>query len=85
MHLRCPHCHNPIELIDREECHDVTCPSCGNGFNIVSSLSTTPFVSSRRSIAQFELIEEVGVGHFGSVWKARDTTLDRIVAIKIPL
>ena len=30
------------------------------------------------------MIEHVGAGHFGSVWKARDNELDRIVAIKIP-
>src|SRR4029079_2312526 len=35
-------------------------------------------------IAHFELIEELGAGASGSVWKARDTQLRRMVAIKIP-
>jgi eukaryotic-like serine/threonine-protein kinase len=30
------------------------------------------------------LIEQLGFGAFGAVWKARDTQLDRTVAVKIP-
>jgi serine/threonine protein kinase len=37
-----------------------------------------------RRIAHFELLEILGEGAFSSVWKARDTSLNRIVAIKIP-
>jgi hypothetical protein len=37
-----------------------------------------------RPLGKFELLERVGVGAFGAVWKARDTTLDRVVALKIP-
>lgn len=33
-------------------------------------------------IGKFELIQEIGQGTFGTVYKANDTTLDRIVAIK---
>lgn len=34
-------------------------------------------------LGRFELLEEVGVGSFGHVFRARDTELDRIVAVKV--
>jgi serine/threonine protein kinase len=37
-----------------------------------------------KRIAHFELLHQVGFGAFGVVWKARDTVLDRTVALKIP-
>ncbi|HVC94170.1 MAG TPA: protein kinase [Pirellulales bacterium] len=36
-----------------------------------------------RRLGKFELLEELGVGSYGYVFRARDTELDRIVAIKI--
>jgi tRNA A-37 threonylcarbamoyl transferase component Bud32 len=37
-----------------------------------------------RRLGKFELLEELGLGSFGHVFRARDTQLHRIVAIKIP-
>ncbi len=37
-----------------------------------------------RTLGRFELLERVGVGSFGYVFRARDTELGRVVAIKIP-
>ena len=43
-----------------------------------------PQAEPSRTIAHFELIERLGTGGFGTVWTARDTRLNRMVALKIP-
>jgi len=35
MHVRCPHCHNPLELVDDAEFSDIQCPSCGSSFSLL--------------------------------------------------
>ena len=35
-------------------------------------------------VGKFELLEQVGEGAFGTVYRARDTELNRIVAVKLP-
>jgi hypothetical protein len=37
-----------------------------------------------RTIAHFEIVERLGTGGFGTVWIARDTRLNRMVALKTP-
>jgi len=62
----------------------IECSSCGSHFSLVTAETATYRTDRAKTIAHFELIEQVGMGHFGSVWKARDTDLDRTVAVKIP-
>jgi len=40
--------------------------------------------SPAQCLGQFELLETVGQGAFGTVYRARDLDLDRIVAVKVP-
>jgi serine/threonine protein kinase len=80
--LRCPHCHHPIQLSD-DRSDEVLCPGCGGSFRVREARATTT-ESPMRPLGKFQLLERVGMGAFGAVWKARDTELDRIVALKIP-
>ena len=84
LQVRCPHCRNPIEIVDDSPLSDITCPSCDSRFSLVENETTTAAPNASKRIAQFELIEQVGIGGFGAVWKARDAELDRIVAVKVP-
>src|SRR5207253_10974988 len=78
------HCHEPNDVPeDSDLCH-VTCPSCGGSYSLVGD-ETFPYADDPvRTLGHFELIEQVGSGAFGSVWRARDKKLDRTVAVKIP-
>jgi hypothetical protein len=38
----------------------------------------------RRCVGRSQLIESLGRGTFGEVWRARDTQLDRAVAVEVP-
>jgi serine/threonine protein kinase len=80
--IRCPHCHNPLQLADGRS-DEVLCPACGSSFRVQDSRLTTTSSGTRR-LGKFQMLERVGVGAFGAVWKARDTELGRLVALKIP-
>ena len=84
MHIRCPHCRNPIEVVDDDRLQDLTCPSCGSSFNLLPDETVSRQTAIRKTLGRFELVERIGVGAFGEVWTARDSELDRIVAIKMP-
>ncbi len=84
MRVRCPHCHQPIDLVAEQALSEVNCPSCGSSFSLIGTETTASFKQGTRKLAHFDLLEEAGVGQFGAVFKARDTVLDRIVAVKIP-
>jgi tetratricopeptide (TPR) repeat protein len=84
LEVRCPNCHAPTEVAVDTALTDLTCGSCGSHFSIVDKSKATRMAPPLSQMGRFQLIERLGVGGFGSVWKARDQELDRSVAIKIP-
>jgi WD40 repeat protein len=82
--LCCPHCRNPIPLGEPAPPR-VACPSCGASFRLDPALrALVPAADLPRPLGKFRLLELRGCGSFGAVYRARDTELDRVVAVKVP-
>ena len=84
MQIRCPHCQDGVEVLDDGALDEIHCQSCGSNFSLLIDETMTHRHQPPPSIGHFKLIERLGVGAFGSVWKAHDNELDRTVAIKLP-
>jgi hypothetical protein len=84
LEVRCPNCHSPMAVTVDTPLADLTCTVCGSHFCLVDQSQATRMAPTLSKMGRFDLIERIGVGGFGSVWKARDKELDRTVAIKIP-
>ena len=85
MKIRCPHCANAVEVIEQTSFEDIPCEACGSSFSLVdqqAGVETLP--PEDQTIDHFRLIHAVGTGAYGTVYKAKDTELDRTVAVKIP-
>jgi tRNA A-37 threonylcarbamoyl transferase component Bud32 len=84
MHILCPHCRNPIEVVKLNPHEEIACPSCGSSFRLETESTTDWQNQSGRKLGKYEVLDTVGQGAFGTVYKGRDPDLDRVVAIKVP-
>src|SRR5438270_10847827 len=67
----CPACGTAIDTTDAEPLAPVACSKCGEKMRV------------ERTFDHFVILETVGIGGMGTVYKARDTLLDRFVALKL--
>ncbi len=85
----CWNCRQVLDSSRSKPSDELTCPSCG-AVTVVTlrgagSSTGQPADPGRQSrLGRFELLERIGQGAFGDVWRAHDTKLRRSVAIKIP-
>ena len=82
MLFECPHCNDLVELED-EQLGSSACPTCGEELPITSAHSEATTREQPRELGKFRLLQRVGAGAFGAVWKALDLELGRIVAVKM--
>jgi len=90
MIVTCPHCREEFDTPRPASGEALTCPACGHDFvdtqptlSEMTIRSPSTDIEPGSQIAGFLIEEKIGVGAMGQVYRARQLSLDRIVAFKV--
>lgn len=74
----CPECDSPLPESGRG-----LCPRCLLGLAVQTSAGDVNGLPANKNFGGYELLERIGQGGFGVVFRARQRGLDRLVALKL--
>src|SRR5262245_4541230 len=84
MQILCPTCKDSIALEPAQNLQKIVCPSCGSAIRLENLTTLDWQTVAGQKVGRFELLDTVGQGAFGTVYRAHDPELDRTVAVKVP-
>ena len=58
--VKCPHCHEPIEILEKDSLAEVLCSVCGSSFNLLTDSATVYCDPINESLGHFYASRNVG-------------------------